>query len=102
MLPIVAKESFKLMVPLIGWMLFMHYFDLSFNITPVLHPHGYPFQWAWLDFGCLALMIGVLSKIFIARLALSPAYPIKDPRLNDILGEAVPAAAALQPSGGNQ
>jgi hypothetical protein len=117
LLPIAAKENFKLMVPLICWAWLMHYFDMSFNITPALHHKGYPFQWAWLDFGCLALMIGVLSKIFIARLSLYPAYPVKDPRLGEIIGQRHPLptgisggeigqvetddAAELQPSGGN-
>jgi hypothetical protein len=98
LLPIAVKENFKVMTPLIGWMLLMHYFDMSFNITPALHPKGYPFHWAWLDFGCLALMVGLLSKIFIARLSLSAPYPVKDPRLIEAMGGRFPVPTGI--SGG--
>ena len=42
----------------------MHYFDMAFNIHPVLHPDGYPWQWIWLDFGCIAFMVGLFGQGF--------------------------------------
>jgi len=68
------------------WIGLMQYLDLSFNITPVLHPNGFALQWVWLDAGCLALMGGVLTKAFLRDLNRHPAYPIKDPRLAEALG----------------
>jgi len=74
------------MVPLCAWIGLMEYVDLSFNITPVLHPNGFALQWVWLDAGCLALMGGVLAKVFVRDLNRYPAYPVKDPRLAEAMG----------------
>src|SRR5262245_42493612 len=81
LLRIDVKSVFPYMTAIAGWAWLMHYFDLSFNIHPVAHPDGYPWQWIWLDFGCLAFMLGFLAKFFLARFAASPPYPLKDPRL---------------------
>ena len=62
------------------------YIDLSFNITPVLHPNGFALQWVWLDAGCLAVMGGVLAKAFLRDLNRYPPYPVKDPRLAEAMG----------------
>ena len=64
----------------------MQYVDLSFNIMPVLHPDGVALQWVWLDAGCLALMGGVLARVFLRDLNRHPAYPVKDPRLAEAMG----------------
>jgi hypothetical protein len=74
------------MVPLCVWIGLMQYIDLSFNITPVLHPNGVALQWIWLDAGCLALMGGVLAKAFLRDLNRYPPYPLKDPRLAEAMG----------------
>jgi len=55
--------------------LVMHYLDMAFNIHPYRHPNGYPFQWAWLDLACAALIGGVLLKFFIARFNAAPHTP---------------------------
>ena len=57
----------------------MQYVDLSFNIMPVLHPNGFALRWVWLDAGCLALMGGVLAKVFLRDLNRYPAYPGQRP-----------------------
>ena len=36
--------------------------------------------------GCLALMGGVLAKVFVRDLNRHPAYPVKDPRLAEAMG----------------
>jgi hypothetical protein len=98
LLRIDIKSSPKFVIPLAIWAWLMHYNDLSFNITPVLHPEGFPFQWAWLDIGCLALMVGVISKVFIAKYREAAPYPLKDPRLIEAMGHAHPVATQI--SGG--
>jgi hypothetical protein len=86
LLRIDAKLVFKFMAPLCAWIGFMQYVDLAFNITPVLHPDGFPWRWVWLDAGCIALMGGVLAKAFLRDLRRYPVFPLKDPRLSEALG----------------
>jgi hypothetical protein len=86
LLRIDAKLVFRFMVPLCAWIGLMQYIDLSFNITPVLHPNGFALRRIWLDAGCLAFMGGVLAKVFLRDLHRYPAYPIKDPRLAEAMG----------------
>ena len=76
----------------------MHYVDLSFNIMPVAHPEGFPLQWIWLDLGCLAFMLGLLAKVFLAKFASAAPYPIKDPRLIEAMGHYHPVPTQI--SGG--
>ena len=86
LLRIDVKNMFKFMVPLCLWAWLMHWVDLSFNIMPVPHPNGFPLQWVWLHFGCFAFMAGLLATLFLRKMARSPAYPIKDPRLIEAMG----------------
>jgi len=74
------------MFPLGLWGLLMHYFDLSFNIMPLQHPTGFPLRWVWLDFACLALLGGLLTKLFLHRFHAHAPYPLKDPRLIEAMG----------------
>lgn len=94
LLRIDVKNVFPYMLPLCIWTWLMHWFDLSFNIMPIPHPNGYPWQWSWLHLGCGAFMAGLLAWRFLAEYAKYPAYPVKDPRLVESLGlhDAVPAA----------
>jgi hypothetical protein len=64
----------------------MHFTDLSFNILPVPHPDGFPFQWVWLQLGCMAFMGGLLAKVFLAKFVNAPPFPQKDPRLVEAMG----------------
>jgi hypothetical protein len=86
LLRIDVKNMFKFMVPLCLWAWLMHWVDLSFNIMPVPHPNGFPLQWVWLHFGCFAFMAGLLATLFLRKMARSPAFPIKDPRLIEAMG----------------
>jgi hypothetical protein len=86
LLRIERKLVIRFMVPLCVWIGLMQYIDLSFNVTPVLHPNGFALQWVWLDPGCLAVMGGVLAKAFLRDLNRYPPYPIKDPRLAEAMG----------------
>jgi hypothetical protein len=86
LLRIDAKLVAKFMVPLCAWIGLMQYVDLAFNIMPVLHPDGLPWRWLWLDFGCIALMGGVLAKAFLNDLLRFSPFPVKDPRLRETIG----------------
>jgi hypothetical protein len=93
-----VKHVFSVMVPLCMWAWLMHFFDLSFNIMPVLHPDGFPLRCLWLDAGCLALIGGVLAKAFLKNFAAHAPYPQKDPRGCEAMGFGYPTSAAI--SGG--
>src|SRR5207244_4290997 len=86
LLRIDVKETFMLMTPLCAWAWLMRYFDVSFNVMPVIHADGYPWKWAWLDFGCLAFIGGWLIKAFLKKYASCAPYPVKDPRLIEAMG----------------
>jgi len=86
------KLKLTIMIPLCAWAWLMHFFDVAFNILPAGRPDGYSLQWAWLDFGCLAFIGGVLTKVFLKNLNAHPAYPQKDPRLAEGLDIYVPPA----------
>jgi hypothetical protein len=90
LLRIDAKHHFRLMAFFAGWAWLMHYLDLSFNIMPTPHPEGFPFAWVWLDLGCLALIAGVLARIFLKNFRAHAPYPIQDPRLGEALGHYAP------------
>jgi hypothetical protein len=92
------KSVFPYMTAVAVWAWLMHYFDLAFQIYPSSHLGGYPWQWIWLDFGCIALMLGVLTKIFLVKYASAAPYPIKDPRLIEAMGHYHPVPTQL--SGG--
>jgi len=98
LLRIDVKSVFPYMTALAAWVWLMHYFDIAFNVHPVMHPDGYPWQWIWLDFGCIAFMVGILAKVFLAKFAGSAPYPLKDPRLIEAMGHYHPVPTQL--SGG--
>jgi hypothetical protein len=98
LLRIDVKSKFPYMTALAVWAWIMHYVDLSFNIKPILHPNGFPFLWVWLDAGCAAFMLGILSWRFLKRYAAHPPYPLKDPRLIEAMGYYHPVPTQI--SGG--
>ena len=98
LLRIEAKSTFPLMIALVAWAWLMHYADLAWNLKPAAAPDGFPFRWVWLDFGCLALMGGVLAKVFLRDFAAHAPFPIKDPRLGEAMGLRSPVPAQI--SGG--
>jgi len=86
LLRIDVKQMFRFMIPLCLWAWLMHWVDLAFNILPVPHPDGFPFQWVWLYFGCFSFMAGLLATVFLKKFAGHPPYPLKDPRLIEAMG----------------
>ncbi len=75
------------MAPLCVWIGLMHWLDLAFWVQPVIAPAGWPWQWAWLDAACLALLGGILAKAFRKDLAAHAPFPVNDPRLAEALAE---------------
>lgn len=98
LLRIDLKSVFPYMTALCAWAWLMHYVDLSFNILPVAQPDGFPLNWIWLEFGCLAFMLGLLAKVFLAKYAAAAPYPLKDPRLIEAMGHYHPVPTQI--SGG--
>ena len=86
MLPVKAKTSFRIMLPVCLWAWAMQFADLCFNILPALHPQHYPLKWIWLPFGCLLFMGGFLGWVFVNNFKSHPPYPQKDPRLLEAMG----------------
>jgi hypothetical protein len=86
LLRIDVKLSFSIMIPLCLWCWLMHWVDLAFNILPALYPNGLAFGWLWLDAACIAFMGGLLSTVFLKKLAGHAPYPVKDPRLIEAMG----------------
>lgn len=86
LLRIDVKSNFCIMTFFCAWAWLMHFTDMSFNILPVRFQDGFPFQWIWLPLGIMALMGGVLAKLFLGKFASAAPYPLKDPRLIEAMG----------------
>lgn len=87
-----AKLWFPWMIAIAAWVWIMHYWDLTYNIMPVLHPTGVSLH--WLDVTCMAFFAGVISLGFMRAFKAHPPFPQKDPRMAETLG------LYLQPPGG--
>ena len=85
-LPVKAKTTFKVIIPMCLWAWLMHAADLAFNILPAEHNAGYPLKWSWLPLGCLMFMGGFLARIFVNKFTANPPYPSRDPRLLEAMG----------------
>ena len=94
LLRIDVKSTFPIMIALAAWAWLMHYVDLSFNIKPAADPSGFPFRWVWLDLGCMALMGGVLAKVFLRDFAAHAPFPHQGPAPQRGDGPAQPGADA--------
>jgi len=100
LLRIDVKNIFPYMTAICLWAWLMQYVDLSFNILPVpeVNRVGFPLQWIWLHFACLAFAGGLLAKVFLAKYAGAAPYPLKDPRLIEAMGHYHPVPTQI--SGG--
>ena len=86
LLPVKAKTTFKVIIPVCLWAWLMHAADLAFNILPAAHHDGYPLKWIWLPLGCLMFMGGFLAKVFLKKFNANSPYPQRDPRLLEAMG----------------
>jgi len=87
------KRNLAVMIPIGAWAWLMHYIDMTYNIMPVIHPEGLhltlwdPLLWIG--------MSALLGRLFWAEYRKNPAYPLKDPRLQEaIVHHEVPAPGA--------
>lgn len=85
LLRIDVKINPTLMVGLAVWAWLMHFCDVAFNVTPILHPKGNIFLHP-LDITSLAFVGGVLALLWIKSFVSHSPYPKKDPRLGEALG----------------
>jgi hypothetical protein len=86
------KLKVPMMVFIFVWAWLMHFFDISFNIMPVLHPSG--FVPHWLTLASLAFIGAVLAKVFWRFVAAHPPFPQKDPRFAEAMHVYVPPVSA--------
>ncbi len=84
LMPRSSKRNLKLLGFFSGWMLFMHYCDLYWQIMPVLHKSGVAFH--WLDLAALVALTSTFGLVFWSGLRERPLVPIGDPRLDQCLG----------------
>lgn len=98
LLRIDVKSVFPYMTALGVWIWLMHYVDISYNVLPAGYRDGFPWQWIWLHFACLAFMLGAIAKWFLLQYASAPPYPTRDPRLIEAMGHYHPVPTQL--SGG--
>ena len=67
-----------------GWLLLMHYLDVTWLVMPSLRPHGVAFGIA--DVACLIGFLGIFLGVFVRLTVGAPLVPIRDPRLPESLG----------------
>jgi hypothetical protein len=93
---LLLRIDWKLKLPMMGfifvWAWLMHFFDMSFNIMPVLHPDG--FVPHWLTLASMAFIGGVLIKVFVRYVGAYPAFPQKDPRFAETMKVYMPPVSA--------
>lgn len=98
LLRIDMKLIVKFMLPLAAWIGLMQYVDLAFNISPVLHPNGFPWRWLWLDAGCIAFMGGVLARAFSSRSSSLSAFAAERPQAERGVGSLSHPGADVGPA----
>jgi hypothetical protein len=79
-----TRPEVMITVAVLAW--FLHFCDMSYNIMPLIHRFGGWMENIWIDVGCLALMGGALSMVFIHFFRRHPPYPQKDPRIAETMG----------------
>ncbi|GDY19972.1 membrane protein [Verrucomicrobiota bacterium] len=98
LLRIDAKMKLSVIVPVCVWAWIMHYFDMQFNIMPVIHPNGVALGWQ--DVVCVAFIGVILYKLFLKAFASHPPYPQRDPRIAETMGVYVEMPVAGNPARG--
>ena len=92
-----TRPEVMITVAVLAW--FLHFCDMSYNIMPVIHRFGGWMENIWIDIGCLALMGGALSMVFIYFFKQHPPYPQKDPRIAETMGVYVPLHSETKAAG---
>lgn len=84
LLPRANKRNPVMLAIIAGWILFMHAYDLYWQILPVLHPDTIHFH--WLDVAAPVALFGVVLLSAVWGFQHSPLIPIRDARLNETIG----------------
>ncbi len=92
-----TRPEVMITVAVLAW--FLHFCDMRYNIMPVIHRFGGWMEHIWIDAGCLALMGGALSMVFIHFFKQHPPYPQKDPRIAETMGVYVPLRSEAKAAG---
>ena len=77
------KRKPALVTAIAVWMLIMHYWDIYWMVMPNLHHEGV--HLSWIDFACLAGVMGVFLTLFTRKLLGHALVPVGDPRLPESL-----------------
>lgn len=92
LLRIDTKCSFDVMIPMGIWAWTMHYFDMQFNVMPVLYPAGITLGlFDLISVGGIGLVLWIL---FNNSFSSHAPYPQRDPRIAETMGVYV------EPEGG--
>jgi hypothetical protein len=83
LMPRSSKRNLKLLGFFAGWMLFMHYCDIYWQVMPVLHGRG--FTPSWMDPVAWAAVGSIYALVFWSGLKQKPLVPVGDPRLDQCL-----------------
>lgn len=83
LMPRASKRNLKVLGFFAGYMMLMHYFDLYWQIMPVLHSKG-P-QVSWMDPVAFVAVGSAFGLVFWSGLRKKPLVPVGDPRLDQCL-----------------
>ena len=83
LMPRASKRNLKVLGTFAGWLIVMHYFDLYWQIMPVLHAGGVvP---SWIDPVAFVAVGSLYGLVFWYALRERPLVPVGDPRLQQCL-----------------
>ena len=84
LLPRANKRSPVMLAVASGWILFMHAYDLYWQVLPVLHQDTIHFH--YLDVAAPVCLFGVVLASAVWGFQRLPLIPIRDARLNETIG----------------
>jgi hypothetical protein len=83
LLPRASKRNLSILGPMAGWILFCHFVDHYWMISPIFQKHAV--QLHWMDFVGLIAVSSILAFAFWWQLRKHSVIPAQDPRLEQAL-----------------
>jgi len=74
-----SKRNLRLLIPMTGWILFMHWVDLYWIVMPALHHHDV--HLSWIDLTAFIGIGGIFTGLFFVQLEKHALVPVNDPKL---------------------